>query len=410
MSAPSTTQPLKSSLLKCLNEHSRNEGELLREVNLIAEKEGDLTFPVLLKLLTHLDFDPNDAREKWEAILAHRKKLNACLGRPVSLLTAICDYFCTIIKTFQTPTVIEMEIFEQTARSSHSDPLTGLYNRRYFDEALSGEINRSRRYGADFSLLFFDLDNFKRLNDSLGHQAGDMALKRVAEIILSKKRTEDVAARFGGEEIVLILPQTSKIKGLIIAERIRQEIEKAEMSIGGKTFHITASGGLAAFPLDARDARELVSCADKAMYGAKSKGKNNISVYLPDKRHFLRVDFFGEILVQNLGKTQAGELLAKSKNLSYGGLLFESKEPFNLGDSVNLRIVLSSSESPILLTGVVVRVESFDSRYDIGISFLELVGETNNEIAQYIAGHLNDQTGLQPPPGYGEPSEPLTIR
>ncbi|MBI4384913.1 MAG: diguanylate cyclase [Nitrospinae bacterium] len=392
-----TDQPLKNFVLQCLNQHPRDDGAFLRDLNCLVEKEGDEVYPVLLKLLTHLDFEQGEAKKKWQDIVAHHEKLNTCLGRPVSLQTAVCDYFSSVIRTFQIPKVVEMEVFEQTARSSHSDPLTDLFNRGYFDEALAGEINRCRRYGGEFSLLFLDIDNFKKLNDSLGHQAGDLALKRLARAIVSLKRIEDIACRYGGEEIVLILPQTSKIKGLIIAERIRQKIEEMQMEFEGRTFSITLSGGLSSFPLDAREAKDLVGNADKAMYSAKAKGKNNISVFYPDKRQFLRVDFFSEIRVKNLTPKRKIELSTKTKNLSYGGILFESKDPFNIGDDLSLHITLSPGKT-MDLAGLVVRVEAFNSTYDIGVSFLELIGEVSHEISRYIADFLTSHSQQNPAP------------
>ena len=104
----------------------------------------------------------------------------------------MCDYFSEGSKDLRTLTMIELQLMEETKKVSRTDGLTGLFNRRFFDEALEGEINRVQRYDGNFTLIFFDLDNFKKLNDTQGHQAGDLTLKRVAEIMILEKRTEDV--------------------------------------------------------------------------------------------------------------------------------------------------------------------------------------------------------------------------
>ena len=175
--------------------------------------------------------------------------------------------------------MIELRVLEETRKISRSDGLTGLFNRRFFDETLEGEINRAIRYEGNFSLIFFDLDNFKNLNDTQGHQAGDLTLKRVAEIMILEKRTEDIACRYGGEELVLILPETQKINALVIAERIRQKLEETELEFEGQSFGITLSGGVASFPVDAQDAKSLIHAADIALYQAKDAGRSNYKIF-----------------------------------------------------------------------------------------------------------------------------------
>ena len=128
------------------------------------------------------------------------------------MITTICDYFSEVAINLHNPTMIELQVLEETRKVSRTDALTGLFNRRFFDESLEGEINRAIRYEGHFSLIFFDLDNFKILNDTQGHLAGDLTLKRVAEVMILEKRTEDIACRYGGEELVLVLPETQKIQ------------------------------------------------------------------------------------------------------------------------------------------------------------------------------------------------------
>lgn len=234
---------------------------------------------MILNVLTNLNIDPPDAENCWGEIIQHYGKLSRYLDRQVSLRTAICDYFCSIRKSLENPKVVEISIFEDTVKASRYDGLTGLFNRQTFDETLEREINRARRHGLKLAILFFDLDDFKRINDSYGHQAGDQILKKVAGIMLDEKRSEDVVARYGGEEMVIILPETDNLNARVLGERIRKRVENMEFHFQGTRIKLTVSAGLAAFPLDASTGEELVNCADSAVYKAKESGKNNISFF-----------------------------------------------------------------------------------------------------------------------------------
>ncbi|MBI1311319.1 HDOD domain-containing protein [bacterium] len=161
------------------------------------------------------------------------------------------------------------------------DPLTGLYNRRFFDEALEHEVNRAARNGSVLGILFLDVDHFKRLNDSQGHQFGDTVLMRIGEILPNCIRTSDIAARYGGEEFVILAIDTSEAGLKTLAERIRQAIEGEYFQNGVQVVPVTASvGGVVAIPrADEVDlAHRLVESADAAMYESKRRGRNCITL------------------------------------------------------------------------------------------------------------------------------------
>ncbi|NIP99781.1 MAG: diguanylate cyclase [Nitrospinaceae bacterium] len=378
-------QPLRESIIGFMKNHGQDEEKFLEELEQIAASEGDLIFPVLLNVFTQLDFSREEAKEIWEGIIRHRKEMSDSVKRQVNLLTAICDYFLTVKKSFNYPKVVELKVFEDANHYSKCDSLTGLYNRAYFEEALSGEISRSRRYETEFSVLFLDLDDFKRVNDTMGHLAGDYVLKKVASLINSEKREEDVVVRYGGEELVIVLPETNKINSIIKAERIRKKIQEMPLRFNDKDFKITVSGGIATFPQDAADAQNLVACADQALYRAKSEGKNKICLFSSDKRQYVRIDFAGDIKVQPLGKwVGQGQVFAKSKDLSLSGILFESKDPMEIGAKVQLEVPLPTQDNPIILVGVVVRVEIFEAHYEIGVSFVQLQGADRRELSSFL--------------------------
>lgn len=146
------------------------------------------------------------------------------------------------------------------------DPLTGLFNRSHLKKALAAEIERSRRYKTPLSLLFIDINDFKRINDRMGHAAGDVFLARVAGKIKQAVRAVDIPARYGGDEFVVIMPQTEPPGAELLLKRIREAVSSMESPDGGQ---VGVSGGMAAFPADGDDPDLLINLADKRMYGNK---------------------------------------------------------------------------------------------------------------------------------------------
>ena len=163
------------------------------------------------------------------------------------------------------------------------DGLTGLYCRRYLDARVAEEIERARRFDSTFALLLLDLDDFKHLNDTLGHQAGDRALREVAAIAASQLRGVDLAARYGGEELAFLLPRTSLGDAAAVAERIREAVATHAIVENGHSMRITASIGVAGFrESGVDDGASLVARADAALYRAKAAGKDRVSVDIVD--------------------------------------------------------------------------------------------------------------------------------
>lgn len=379
------TQPLRESIIEFMSNHGQDEEKFLEELEQIAESEGDLIFPVLLNVFTQLDFSKDEAKEIWSGILKHRKEMSDSVKRQVNLLTAICDYFLTVKKSFNYPKVVELKVFEEANHFSKCDSLTGLYNRGYFEESLSGEISRARRYDTEFSILFLDLDDFKSVNDTMGHLAGDFVLKKIANLMQKEKREEDIIARYGGEELVIILPETNKINTIIKAERIRRKIQDMPLIFDGKDIKVTVSCGVATFPQDAQESNKLISCADQALYRAKSEGKNRVCLYSSDKRQYVRIDFAGQVKVQPLGKwVGQSQTFAQSKDLSLSGILFESDSPMEIGTKIQLEVPIPSADNPIILVGTVARVEVFETCYDIGVSFVQLQGADRRELSSFL--------------------------
>jgi diguanylate cyclase (GGDEF)-like protein len=167
------------------------------------------------------------------------------------------------------------ETLEALRRLATRDQLTGMLNRREFDRILAEEEERSRRFGHPFSLVLLDIDHFKSVNDTYGHQIGDLVLQAVAQLAGSGLRTVDRVARFGGEEFALILMQADRKAAFEMAQRTCAAIAKSPISIGpNKALTITVSAGVAEMPANAATGAELVAAADKALYAAKGRGRN----------------------------------------------------------------------------------------------------------------------------------------
>jgi diguanylate cyclase (GGDEF)-like protein len=166
------------------------------------------------------------------------------------------------------------------------DGLTGLFMRRYFDARIEEEIERSKRYGSAFSVVMVDVDDFKRLNDAHGHLIGDRVLRGIANVVKSQMRGVDTAARYGGEELALILPRTDMLGAYNLGERIRAAIAELRITTdtdASQTLRVTASFGIASYPESkARDGEDLVRRADRALYRAKKTGKNRVELYWSD--------------------------------------------------------------------------------------------------------------------------------
>ena len=164
---------------------------------------------------------------------------------------------------------------------STTDELTGLHNRRYLQERLESEMSRSRRYGTKLSCVLFDIDFFKVVNDIYGYEWGDILLKRMAEMLKALIRKEDILTRYGDEEFIVVLPNTSEENAFLFAERFRRDIEKMEFIPAGEEerHQITISGGISCYPFlenVEENANTLIRYAEHALYNAKKRGKNKI--------------------------------------------------------------------------------------------------------------------------------------
>jgi diguanylate cyclase (GGDEF)-like protein len=168
---------------------------------------------------------------------------------------------------------------ENLRQQSIRDPLTGLYNRRFLEESLAREMARCKRKGVVFAVLMLDVDHFKSFNDTYGHEAGDVVLRSAAQAMQKNFREADIVCRFGGEEFVVVLPDTNPEGAAVSARHMLDIVRGLHVSHNGKTMgSITISIGLAMYPLHGDSVKALIESADKALYEAKGAGRDRLVV------------------------------------------------------------------------------------------------------------------------------------
>jgi diguanylate cyclase (GGDEF)-like protein len=200
---------------------------------------------------------------------------------PAIFLLGGCFVWMTLRLALQT--AIDIRRVTVLEQENITDPLLGVYNRRYLDRRLEQEVARARRYGLPLAVLLLDIDHFKRVNDTHGHPAGDQVLSYLGQLIRSSVREADVAARYGGEELLIIAPNTTPAAAGVLAERIRGHVEAHALVLTNQAgqrleLQITVSVGVAGLSPQTTDGPALVGRADAALYRAKQDGRNRVVV------------------------------------------------------------------------------------------------------------------------------------
>lgn len=205
-------------------------------------------------------------------------------GREMSELSDIVNRMATALQTEREN--LERTVAERTRELSEAnsrlerlavtDGLTGLFNHRRFQESLHSELLRCERHKRPLAVLMLDVDFFKRVNDSMGHPAGDELLRRLAEVLSRDLRATDLISRYGGEEFAVLLPETTKAEAMQVAERMREAVEQKINETRAWTQTITVSIGVATFPEDGKTAEVVLDAADQALYVAKRQGRNRV--------------------------------------------------------------------------------------------------------------------------------------
>ena len=217
-----------------------------------------------------IDLSEAKSNEYWELILVRRRELGDTLGKRVSLKTAMVDVLSSM-NFLRVPILMEYDEFKKLQINAATDALTGLYNRRLFDEYCDKELNRAKRYGQNLAIVILDLHKLKEINDRYGHLQGDQVLQFAATTLRKTLRASDFAFRIGGDEFALLLPQTEPEQANILCRRVRAQFE-AEISPLKMGVGATLDYGVAVHPQDGELKSDLMSLADKRLYELKHAG------------------------------------------------------------------------------------------------------------------------------------------
>lgn len=322
-------------------------------------------FSRLLENFVKLDLSEEEAVYHWRKILENFRTFELQTGRKINIYTAIVDYFTSKNSLLDSPLLVEISVFRKNEQMAMIDALTGIFNRRYMETMLKKEFTRCERYGKEFSVCIIDIDNFKAINDTRGHLFGDLVLKELASLLKSSIREEDIACRYGGEEFLIIIPETNSEGALILGNRIRQCLKETPFFTENG---ISFSGGTANYPENARDTMALVRAADMALYQAKDSGKDQIVAASPERRKFDRFEqiwtfdvFDGDRDIRSENKTQ---------NVSLGGIQFESTEKFPLHGNLNMVFTTDDARTEgITAKGHVTWIRKSRGKYRYGVRF-----------------------------------------
>lgn len=338
-----------------------------RDDSLSRAIEGDDSFSALLGKYVQLECSEDEAARHWDNIIGRMRDLTEALSRPVSLHTAIADYCTHPPAIIKTPYLVEGAVFRDALQLAMIDPLTGAFNRRYMDIVLRKEFNRCERWGKSFSLCMIDIDDFKKINDTKGHPFGDQVLQRISALLGKTVRDEDVLCRYGGEEFLVILPETDEEGAQVLSSRLRSAL-KQDLFFTRNA--ITFSGGIATYP-GLKTVEELVSAADRALYQAKYNGKDQIVAATPERRQFGRFPYPWTLSVID---RNTNEELADitALNVSLGGVQFSCDIPYNVDMPLHLVFRNPETGTAELDTGSLISwVKKTRSSYLYGVRFEE---------------------------------------
>jgi len=272
---PAFTQEVVNNMLKVF---STLGGEPVDERRIVLQTEKrklrprQMTMDSKASLKSYLTLPLALEGEILGCISLHSDQPNAFDAQDLQFFSVIGYQMAATLRHFQR--------FSSVKNMAIYDTLTGLHNRRYFEERLEAEAEKSLYNSTPLSLVMVDIDFFKKVNDTFGHAEGDQVLCRVSSLLKTSVRKKDIVARYGGEEFILILPEARLDETFVIAERIRRLVEETLFEVGKTQVHLTLSMGISNFPSHrVKSKEELVEMADQALYDAKRGGRNRVCIF-----------------------------------------------------------------------------------------------------------------------------------
>ena len=272
---PSFTQEVVKNMLKVfsiLGEESFNAEGIALQVEKRKLRPKQMMMDPKATLKSHLTLPLTVEGEILGCLSLNSDQPNAFDAQDLQFLSVIGYQMAATLKHFQR--------FSSIKNIAIYDTLTGLYNRRYFEERLGVDAQKSFYSGTPLSLVMVDIDHFKKINDTFGHTEGDQALCKISSLLKTSVRKKDTVARYGGEEFILILPEAGLEESFVIAERIRRQVENTSFEVGQTQVNLTLSMGISNFPSHrAKSKEDLVKMADQALYDAKRGGRNKVCIF-----------------------------------------------------------------------------------------------------------------------------------
>lgn len=272
---PSFTQEVVKNMLKVfsiLGGESFEADRIPLQIEKIKLRPKQMMMDPKATLKAHLTLPLTVEGEILGCISLNSDQPNAFDVQDLQFLSVIGYQMAATLKHFQR--------FSSIKNIAIYDTLTGLYNRRYIEEKLGVDAKKSFYGGTPLSLVMVDIDHFKKVNDTLGHTEGDQALCKISSLLKNSVRKKDTVVRYGGEEFILILPETGLEESFVIAERIRRLVENTPFEVGKAQVNLTVSMGISNFPSHrAKSKEELIRMADQALYDAKRGGRNKVCIF-----------------------------------------------------------------------------------------------------------------------------------
>lgn len=373
----------KKTVISMLSDDEVNKNYLINQINNLPKNPVKNYHSHILDTFVHLVFSEEDAIKHWEKIFDNYHYLNLKLKRNIGLRVAMFDYFINFSQMLSNPILVEINLFQEAEKQAMVDNLTGLFNRRYMDIAFKRELKRSIRFDKVLSILMIDIDDFKNINDTKGHLFGDEVLSKFSAFLKEFSREEDTVCRYGGEEFLVILPETTTDGVLKYAERLRNKL--AEFGIF-KKHAITFSGGIASYPFDGDTQENLLKMADKALYAAKYSGKNCIIKSRSDNRRFNRFHkswkLSYQLLDKSFEKTDIRELY--TQDVSAGGVRFETEDQMSIDTKLLFNIELPD-QNKLIIIGKVCWVKKINETiHEYGIQFCDVNADQLKKIKSLL--------------------------
>lgn len=368
--------------------------QLAAELNSFALKLPDMDYyRAILYLLTHLEFSEAEALAHWQAICVHYRQICAKTNRSMDIRVAILDYFLDVTKKINQPKIIEMKVFQTAQSQLVRDEMTGLFNYRHFKEVMAAEHRRAIANNDYLSLILIDIDNFKLVNDTFGHMAGDVVLREVARRMESAVLQRDSLYRYGGEEFAVIVPREPKSEVRKLAEAMRVSIAEMpihiEKDLLGKAIElpVTASFGIANIPSDAVEPDTLIQRADKALYVAKASGKNTVKLYSDNMRHHQRRQFRAKMTINRM---QEEKIEIETLDISEGGMQFCTNADIRADELFKIPFGDANKRREFYCQAVQVRKGNHGFGVTVGVRFVNFGREDKDFIRNYLEGSSPD--------------------